>query len=572
MSVEEFAKLPPSEQNAFLIETKADAEHPENVAPTTWAETGWLERSPFNREEFNPDELAKLKESVRARGVIQPLLVRPIRYRWSPKEITNGMRFERQVGPNGAWESAVDQELRAKMPGSTRHFLTDADCKAALPFLPKFEIIAGERRWMAATSEKVARVPIIVRDVDDEEAIELQGIENLQRENLNPIHEAQKYQQLLDSYHAKRKLNPAAAMDRLVQKVGKAKSTIYEALRLLKLPDKARHLVLTNVLPHSHAVLITQLEKRADLMEEATQRIMAGRNNDTGGKVLAFREAQEVVRRLKVQADNDVEFNTKRDEFVKKGNLVLSADDNKKVFPYLSDHVGGEQFIDPDSFCSAAGKNWGPAMGKHKPDPVLAKAPSGKPVIVYPKTQAIEAIKKSAPRGKKISTRISRPASAHDRAHKARMAAFMPLMGQVAAKAEQMDGPELWRFVFECVMNFGGNDSTQRVCKRRGIQAQDVYHRPEVFREQMAKRPAKEVRGAAIELLFCRFAPCLHSSGWHKQFASWCALFGVEPVSWSNPQAPPKQASGPVNTPAGRKRLADAMRARWAARRKGAAK
>ena len=250
VSVEEFAKLSVRDQNAYLIETKADKEHPENVEQSNRVAPAALDRSPFNREEFDPEELAKLIESVRERGVIQPLLVRPIRYRLGPLEM------ELQVGPTGEWKrlwSRFDErDLTAKVKESLgkdrSHLLTVTEFRK---FLPEFEIIAGERRWLGATAAKLASVPIIVRDVDDEEAIELQGIENLQRENLNPIHEAQKYQQLLELYQKKRNLDPAAAMDRLAEKVGKAKSTIYEALRLLKLPEETRKATLTRALPPS---------------------------------------------------------------------------------------------------------------------------------------------------------------------------------------------------------------------------------------------------------------------------------------------------------------------------------
>ena len=244
--------------------------------------------------------------------------------------------------------------------------------------------------------------------------------------------------------------------------------------------------------------------------------------------MLSFRETKDLIAGLEKRADNDVELNTKRDEFVKKRNLVLSADDNARVFPYASDHVDsdGGQFVDPDAYCSLAGKCWGPAMGKHKPDPVLAKAPSGKPFIVYPKTAALEAINKNAPRGQKISTRSSRPPSevARERSHRARVKEFNSLLEKVAER-----GNESWTRSLAIHLRSGHAFRSARVCAASGQAARDRRERASQARRRSARapgeKPAKEVRGAVVELLFCRFAPSSYSKGWDKQFEPACDLF-----------------------------------------------
>ena len=95
-----------------------------------------------------------------------------------------------------------------------------------------FEIIAGERRWRAAQAAGLTRVPVILKDVENQESLELALIENLQRHDLNPIEEAEAFQQLAKEFSLKQ--------DEIAQKVGKDRATIANALRLLSLPAEVR--------------------------------------------------------------------------------------------------------------------------------------------------------------------------------------------------------------------------------------------------------------------------------------------------------------------------------------------
>ncbi len=128
---------------------------------------------PFQpRKYFAPEALQELADSIKEQGIVQPLVVR-----------------ER----NG-----------------------------------KYELIAGERRWRAAQLLGLTEVPVIIRDADDRAVLELALIENLQRENLNPLEEAQGYQQLADQFQLKQ--------EEIALKVGKSRALVANALRLLKLP------------------------------------------------------------------------------------------------------------------------------------------------------------------------------------------------------------------------------------------------------------------------------------------------------------------------------------------------
>lgn len=148
------------------------------------------------RRDFDPDQLEELTNSVREKGVMQPLLVRP------------------SGEPN------------------------------------QYEIIAGERRWRAAQKAGLNDIPIIVRDVDDKEALELAIIENVQRVDLNPLEEAQGYGQLIDQF--------SYTQQDLAQVIGKSRSHVANTLRLLRLPQDVRDMLARGELTAGHArTLIT---------------------------------------------------------------------------------------------------------------------------------------------------------------------------------------------------------------------------------------------------------------------------------------------------------------------------
>jgi ParB family chromosome partitioning protein len=154
------------------------------------------------RRVFNTEQLDELTNSIREKGVMQPLLVRP----------------------------SNDPNI--------------------------FEIIAGERRWRAAQNAGLHEVPVIVRDVDDKEALELAIIENVQRADLNPLEEAQGYGQLIEQFDY--------TQQDLAQVIGKSRSHVANTLRLLRLPEDVRDMVSSGALTAGHArTLITAADPGA---------------------------------------------------------------------------------------------------------------------------------------------------------------------------------------------------------------------------------------------------------------------------------------------------------------------
>ncbi|MFK7791061.1 MAG: ParB/RepB/Spo0J family partition protein [Devosiaceae bacterium] len=129
----------------------------------------------------------------------------------------------------------------------------------------QYELIAGERRWRAAQRAGLDMVPVVVRDVDDKESLELAIIENVQRSDLNPLEEAQGYQSLIDSF--------AYTQQDLATVIGKSRSHIANTLRLLKLPEGVQLFLNTGALSAGHA---RQLIGRDDAAELARKIIDDG--------------------------------------------------------------------------------------------------------------------------------------------------------------------------------------------------------------------------------------------------------------------------------------------------------
>jgi ParB family chromosome partitioning protein len=144
------------------------------------------------RKTFSPAELADLANSIREKGILQPILVRPV-----------------TGEPN------------------------------------TYEIVAGERRWRAAQIAQLHEVPILVRDLSDGESLELAIIENVQRADLNAVEEAAAYRELMERF--------SYTQERVAHEVGKSRSHVANTLRLLKLPEGVRELIRDGALSAGHA-------------------------------------------------------------------------------------------------------------------------------------------------------------------------------------------------------------------------------------------------------------------------------------------------------------------------------
>ena len=186
-----------------------------------------LDPNPFQpRAALSPERLAELAASIRESGMVQPILVRRV----------------------GA----------------------------------RYQIIAGERRWRAAQQLGLATVPVAVRDVPDERLLELALVENIQREELTPLEEAQAFQRLQNEF--------ALTQEEVARRVGRERSTIANALRLLRLPREARALLAEGRIDAGHARALLALDR-------AEEQIALAR--ETARRGLSVREVERRVASLR---------------------------------------------------------------------------------------------------------------------------------------------------------------------------------------------------------------------------------------------------------------------------------
>ena len=152
------------------------------------------------RKHFDPEKLEALSQSISQHGIVQPILVTP----------TN---------------------------------------------IGTYKIIAGERRWRASKLAGIKEIPCIIRDFEDKEAMELALVENLQREDLNPIEEAEGYQQLMDTF--------SLTQEEVGQRVGKSRSAVANSLRLNNLCKEIKELVISAQISQGHARALLSLEDKS---------------------------------------------------------------------------------------------------------------------------------------------------------------------------------------------------------------------------------------------------------------------------------------------------------------------
>ena len=158
------------------------------------------------RNDFDEEALAELADSIAQHGILQPLLVRPL--------------------PDGG-----------------------------------YQLVAGERRWRASRMAGLMEVPVVIREMSDSEMMQISMIENLQRENLNPIEEAMGYKRLSEEY--------GLTQEEISKSVGKSRPVIANALRLLKLPESVLEMVKNGEISSGHARALLAIEDEQQLIETA---------------------------------------------------------------------------------------------------------------------------------------------------------------------------------------------------------------------------------------------------------------------------------------------------------------
>ena len=209
------------------------------------------------RTEFDDKALSELAESIALHGVLQPLLVRPLMY-------------------------------------------------------GGYQIVAGERRYRASRMAGLTEVPVVIKELDDNETVELAMIENLQREDLNPLEEALGYKYMMEKL--------GVTQEEAAQKVGKGRSTVTNALRLLKLPDEVLAMVESKKLSPGHARALLAFESEAQMIEVAKLIVSKG---------LSVREVEKMSKNTEKTPKPTKK--AKRDTYFDEVEISISENTGRKV-------------------------------------------------------------------------------------------------------------------------------------------------------------------------------------------------------------------------------------------------
>ena len=179
-----------------------------------------------------------------------------------------------------------------------------------------YEIIAGERRWRAAKLAGLKQVPVIIKNLTDQEIVEISLIENIQRENLNPIEEAQAYKRLLNEFHLKQ--------DEVAERVSKSRTAVTNSMRLLKLSDDVQRMVIDEMITTGHARALLGVEDPAEQYNLA-QRIF--------DEKLSVREVEKIVKNM------GKPVKPKKEKVVDKSMQVIYDDISEKLKTQLGTKV-----------------------------------------------------------------------------------------------------------------------------------------------------------------------------------------------------------------------------------------
>ncbi len=183
-----------------------------------------------------------------------------------------------------------------------------------------YQIVAGERRWRAAQIAQMPSIPVIVRDLSDQEVLEVAIIENIQREELNAIEEATGYRQLIERF--------GHTQDKIAEALGKSRSHIANLLRLLNLPDGVQNMVTSGTLTAGHARALVTAENPLALAQQVV------------GKGLSVRETERLARHVSNKGNSEAFRNPQKDADTRALEEDLSA--NLGMSVVIDHRAGGE--------------------------------------------------------------------------------------------------------------------------------------------------------------------------------------------------------------------------------------
>jgi ParB/RepB/Spo0J family partition protein len=502
----------------MTTKTKTEADSPGAIAGTPRLESlAQIKPAAWNPRQIRDAKAdAELLESVKAKGVLQSLLVRPVN--------------------------------------------------------SHYEVVCGTRRYDAALEAGMVAVPVMVRELDDVEVLELQTIENSQRADVHPLEEAEAYRKLHEEH--------GQAPEQIAAKVGKSRTWVYGRIKLCALGDTARKAFLDGKLDASTALLLARIPD-AELQKKACIELTR-QNHD--GSLMSYRQAAEFVqshymlklaeagfkttdadllptagpcttcpKRTGTQkelfadvksadvctdpkcytAKQDAAWTQRAAAAEAQGQRVLAPAEAAKVFtkynPEQIERNSGFVDLDDEEWIGDKNKKWRAILGKQAPTPVLARDARGNIHELVPKEAAAEALKATGKKAGALSTTLeprSRGLSASEKKQrdeqKRKREVTIYVLSQVAAAAarfytntvgKDLDLDDLFRFIGEGFLEGGWHDTLAEVAKRRGIEAKknkgayaSGYDIAGAIRKEMQLAQGGDLSGLIIEIIATRGA------------------------------------------------------------------
>lgn len=480
------------------------------------------------RSRFDPGQMDELIDSIHRHGILQPILVREI---------------------------------------------AEPD---------RYELVAGERRLRAALKVGLIQIPAYVRSMTDQEVLEFQLVENLQRTDLHPLEEAEGYQRLIVKH--------GYTADDLAIKVAKSKAWVYARLKLTQLPEPVKKIFWSGKISPSVALLVARIPD-PKLQEKAAKEVMSRDRLGGPDSPMSTREAARHIqegymlrlagapfktddadlvpkagpcttcpKRTGNQPElfGDIKsadvctdpkcFNDKEEAawFIKKaeasltGQKVLNAKEVQEIFmryPGGDELLSGSPYIEIKDRCHADPKarNWQKLLGKHSPSPILARDSKGQIHKLLKKNDAQEALKAAGHKFLGSSSKYSRPAADIKREKEARVKAEIQRnknKGAIAAIVDRIEKTEpdtaFWKVMAKTLVQTSWHDTMVDVARRRQL-LKDKKRSGEdkALNQAIEGMSGPQLRALACELIVTRIVPGPHT--WSPGlFNEVCRLFKVD--------------------------------------------
>lgn len=444
-----------------------------------------------------------------------------------------------------------------------------------------YEVVCGSRRFAAARAAGLEEIPAVIREMTDDQVVEIQMIENLQREDLSPIDEAEGYQTLI---------NRGRTVEEIAASTHKSKATVYGRLQLLNLPPAARKALQTGKMTASVAGVIARIPNEQLRVEAAKE--IAGEARFLGGRQLSFHEASRLVRRKYMLDLATAPFSTKAADLLpnvgactdcphrtgnatdlfgdvlsegkrgadvctnppcfekkrtaateralvaakEKGLQVLGPAETKKVFPHGSKYVSGSEYVDPSGKCHHDPKwrTWGALLGKDAPAAVVAIDGEGVARHLLPAAAALAVLREKHSWAKAKRSAISSGQSPAEKRRRqeqqTKNEVNQAVLAEVVAAAEadkmRTPSPAAMKALTVAAISRAWHETLKGICSRRGLADPKKKARPEdLLLKHLESLDGARTRGLLVEILLSALSGM---TGTPEQIKAATAAFGVD--------------------------------------------